>query len=86
MDDNILSPVQLGFVTKNRRSDAHTIMHSLVKQKCHTEKSKLYSCFVDFNEAFDSVPRDFLLEKLLNIETSGKFFSILWHIYTPDKA
>ena len=34
------------------------IIHNLVKQKCHTEKSKSYSCFGDLEKAFDSVPRD----------------------------
>ena len=86
VENNLLSPVQLGFVTKNRCSDAHIIIHNLVKQKCHTEKSKLYSCFVDFKKAFDSVPRDLLLEKRLNLGITGRFFNILRHIYTSDKA
>ena len=86
VENKLLSPAQLGFVTKNRCSDAHIIIHNLVKQKCHTEGSKIYSCFVDFKKAFDSVPRDLLLEKLNNMGIKGKFFNILRHIYTSDKA
>ena len=86
VENKLLSPAQLGFVTKNRCSDAHIIIHNLIKQKCHTQGSKIYSCFVDFKKAFDSVPRDLLLEKLLSFGITGKFFNILRNIYTSDKA
>lgn len=86
IENNLLSPSQLGFVSKNRCSDAHIIIHNLVKQKCHKEGSKIFSCFVDFKKAFDSVPRDLLLTKLSNMGITGKFFNILRHIYTTDKA
>ena len=51
VENKLLSPAQLGFVTKNRCSDAHIIIHNLIKQKCHTQGSKIYSCFVDFKQA-----------------------------------
>ena len=86
VENRLLSPSQLGFVVKNRCSDAHIIIHNLVRQKCHIEGSKIYSCFVDFKKAFDSVPRDLLLTKLLNMGITGNFFNILRHIYTTDKA
>ena len=86
VENKLLSPAQLGFVIKNRCSDAHIIIHNLVQQKCRTEGSKIFSCFVDFKKAFDSVPRDILLEKILNMGITGKFFNILRHIYTTDKA
>ena len=86
VENGLLSPAQLGFVTKNRCSDAHIIIHNLVRQKCHNEGSKIYSCFVDFKKAFDSVPRDLLLSKLFNMGITGNFFNILRHIYTTDKA
>ena len=59
---------------------------NIVRQKCHNEGSKIYSCFVDFKKAFDSVPRDLLLSKLFNMGITGNFFNILRHIYTTDKA
>ena len=86
VENNLLSPAQLGFVPKNRCSDAHIIIHNLIKQKCHQRNLKVYSCFVDFKKAFDSVPRDLLLSKLLKLGVNGKFFNILRHIYTTDKA
>ena len=86
VENKLLSPAQLGFVIKNRCSDAHIIIHNLVQQKCRSEGGKIFSCFVDFKKAFDSVPRDLLLKKILDMGITGKFFNILRHIYTTDKA
>ena len=86
MDNNLLTKSALGFVAGNRTSDAHIIIHNLVNKVCHQERSHIYSCFVDFKKAFDSVPRDILLRKLLNAGISGKFFNIIRFIYTTDKA
>ena len=41
----------------------------------------LFSCFVDFKKAFDLVPRDILLEKLLKFGINGNFFNIIRNIY-----
>ena len=86
VEHSLLTKSALGFVAGNRCSDAHIIIHNLVKKFCHGDGSKIYSCFVDFKKAFDSVPRDLLLNKLLNAGVTGKFFNIIRHIYTSDKA
>ena len=85
-NQSILAENQLGFVPGNRTSDAHIIINNLVKKICHKGNSKIYSCFVDFKMAFDSVPRYILLKRLLNHEIKGKFFNIVRIIYTSDKA
>ena len=85
-EHRLLSPSQLGFVAGNRCSDAHIIIYNLIKNKCHKQNSKIFSCFVDFKKAFDSVPRDLLLKKILRMGVTGKFFNILRNIYTTDKA
>ena len=58
----------------------------MVNKTCHKKGGKLFSCFVDFKKAFDSVPRDLLLNKLLNFGINGKFFNIVRGIYTNDQA
>ena len=83
---NLLADNQLCFVPGNRTSDAHIIIHNLVKKICHKNNSRIYSCFVDFKKAFDSVPRDILLKKLKNLGVEGNFLNIVRHIYTTDKA
>ena len=86
LGNNILSKSALGFVPGNRTSDAHIIINNLVNKICHKEGSKIFSCFVDFKKAFDSVPRDLLLKKLLKHGINGKFFNIIRTIYLYDKA
>ena len=85
-NQRILADSQLGFVPGNRTSDAHILIHNLVRKVCHKNNSKIYSCFVDFKKAFDSIPRDILLKKLEKYGITGKFFNILRNIYTSDKA
>jgi hypothetical protein len=86
LDKKILSCNQLGFVSGNRTSDAHIIINNMVNKLCHKSNKKIFSCFVDFRKAFDLVPRDTLLKKLMKYGINGKFFNIIRNIYTNDKA
>ena len=85
-EKDILGLNQLGFVLGNRTSDAHLIINTIVGKFCHKKNSKIFSCFVDFRKAFDSVPRDVLLKKLLGFGVGGKFFNVIRDIYTSDRA
>ena len=80
----ILSPSQLGFVKGNRTSDPHIILNNILQKYCHRSKKRLYGCFVDFSKAFDSVPRDILLDKLKKHGINGKIFDIIQTIYLED--
>ena len=86
LDEGILGRNQLGFVAGNRTSDAHIILNNLIRKYCHGKGTKMFSCFVDFRRAFDSVPRDVMLRKLLNVGITGKVFNIIRDIYTSDGA
>ena len=86
LENNILSKEQLGFMAGNRTSDAHLILHNLVQLYCHKRGQKIFSCFIDFRKAFDSIPRDTLFTKLLKIGISGKFFNILKTLYKNDNC
>ena len=85
-DYKILRDEQLGFRAGNRTSDAHLILHSLIKQYCQKNNKRIFSCFVDFKQAFDSIPRDLLFEKLINHGINGKFFNALKNLYKYDKC
>ena len=84
LDNKVLSPNQLGFLPGNRTSDAHLIIYNLIRKYCHRKGAKIYGCFVDFSKAFDSVPRDILLKKLLDIGITGKFFDHIKNMYNND--
>ena len=86
LEKKILGINQLGFVSGNRTSDAHIIINNLVNKLCHKSNKKIFSCFVDFRKAFDLVPRDILLKKLLKHGINGRFFNIIRNIYSNDKA
>ena len=85
IENKIVADPQLGFFPGNKTSDAHMIIHNLVQKQCHKNGKWLYSCFIDFSKAFDKIPRDKLLQKLLDRGIDGKFFNIIKSIYTNDK-
>ena len=85
-DNNVLSEAQLGFKKGNRTSDAHIIIRNLIDKYCHKKGKRIYSCFVDLSKAFDTIPRDILLNKLRDIGIKGKFFNIIRSIYLNDSA
>ena len=47
-------------------------LRNLVDKYCHKNGKSLYSCFIDLSKAFDTVPRDILLNKLLKLGINGK--------------
>ena len=65
IEKNILKSEALGFVSGNRTSDAHLILHSLIQRHCHQKNEKIFSCFVDFSKAFDTIPETYCLRKYL---------------------
>ena len=81
-------PNQLGFC-----KEAQTVDHIFTLDTCISKYIKqgkrLFSCFLDFKRAFDSVQREALLFKLSQLNIKGKFFSsstvstICTHILEP---
>ena len=59
------------------------VLRTLI-EKYATAGSKLYSCFIDFGKAFDTILHSALLYKITNIGLSGKFFNILKSMYEAN--
>ena len=53
---------------------------------CDQKSKKLYTCFVDFKKAFDSVPQTLLYEQLNKNNINGKFLSLLKNIYKKTEC
>ena len=61
------------------------ILHSLIHRRFIKGK-KLFACFIDFEKAFDRVPRELLISKLQKCGINGHFVRVLQSMYKKDKA
>jgi hypothetical protein len=71
---------QAGFREDYRCSDHLLVLRTLVEQQRRV-KSPLYTCFVDFKKAFDSIPRDLLWAKLGGLGVHGWFLDGIKALY-----
>ena len=53
---------------------------------CHKLNQRIFGCFVDFQKAFDSIPRHKLFEKLEGYNITGNFYNTLREMYYGDNA
>ena len=61
-------------------------MKSLIDKYINVNGGKLYSCFVDFRKAFDSVIHPGLKIKLKELNINGKFYDILSSLYAKSSV
>ena len=81
----VLSPAQAGFQKDHRTSDHFFTLFSLINK--YIKKGKyLYTCFVDFQKAYDSIRRDSLKHKLEQLGIKGNFLDIITSIYSSTKV
>ena len=76
---------QLGFVKEAQTSDHIFTLRTCI-EKYTKQKKRLYSCFVDYRKAFDTVCRDALLYKLCKLGIKGNFFNCVKHMYQNSSA
>ena len=80
---NIILYNQIGFRKLFRPADHVFTLKTLI-DKAFSEKKQLYTCFVDFKKAYDTVWRDGLFYKLLKNGISRKFVRLLRNIYSAS--
>ena len=80
-DNNILNETQFGFRKGRRTSDGQFILLSLIENFRHT-KNPLFSCFVDFSKAFDSISHDLLWLKMEDLGLSTRILLLLKDMYS----
>jgi hypothetical protein len=76
---------QASFRKDFRTIDNLFILHTLTEQ-ARFQKKKLYTCFMDFKKAFDTVPRDLLWQVLEGLGISGQILECLHSMYHQDQA
>ena len=80
-DNSIMNENQTGFRKECRTSD-HILTLKLIIEKLFKKGSYLFTCFVDFENAFDTVWRDALFKKLEFMGIQGKILRILENMYS----
>jgi hypothetical protein len=76
---------QAGFRKDFRTIDNLFIFRTLTEQ-ARFQKKQLYTCFVDFKKAFNTVPRDLLWQVLEGLGISGRILECLRSMYRQDQA
>lgn len=84
-ENQVITNVQIGFTKNARTSDHMFVLKSLIDKYTNMKGGKLYTCFVDFQKAFDSVIHPGLQVKLRELNINGKFYDIISNLYTKSK-
>ena len=84
--NQIIKQEQFGFVKENRTSDCLNILHSLTDYYLNNKKAKLYAAFIDFEKAYDKVPRDILLRKLNSMGIRANVFDVIESMYLQEET
>ena len=75
-------PNQLGFKSGAQCSDHILTLKTIIDKYVSDKRGRLYTCFIDYRKAFDTVCRQALLFKVSNLGISGRFFSCVKHMYS----
>ena len=85
--NGILHRSQIGFLPNHRTSDHIFTLKTLIdKYVTNSPKGKLYTCFIDFKKAFDSIWHIGLFYKLLKYKIEGKFYDLIKNLYSKSKC
>ena len=76
---------QTGFRKNFRTADNVFTLRTIIDHKL-SNKKKLYTCFVDFKKAFDTVSRNALLYKILAMGISNKYVKLIKSMYSTLSA
>ena len=80
------TPNQRGFFKGAQTSDHIFSLNTCIEKYVKKQRKRLYSCFVDFQKAFDTVSREAPLYKLGQLGIGGRFFNCLKHMYVNSSA
>lgn len=82
---------QAGFRKDHKTVDNIYVLRALIDKQKQLRlqgngSGKLYTCFVDFRKAFDTVPRALLWQVLEELGVNGRMLHIIKSLYANDSA
>lgn len=80
-----LSDLQAGFRENFRTTDNLFILNTIIQHYKQT-KTPLYTAFIDFKKAFDTIWRTGLIKKLQSRNIDHSFIKLIAHMYSGNKA
>lgn len=80
-ENNIISPYQIGFQKNSSTADHLFSLKTIINKYTQKGGGKLYTCFVDFKQAFDRVWHQGLLLKLAKLNINNLFFTYIKNMY-----
>ena len=84
-EKDIINSCQAGFRKGFSTTDNLYILQSLIEIS-QSSKQKLFCAFIDFRQAFDTVWRNGLWQKLLNSNVNGNCFIFIKNMYYQTKS
>ena len=82
-ENNLINNCQIGFSKASRTSD-HMFVVKCIIDHYFAKGLKIYSCFVDFKKAFDSVLHTAILIKLIRMDINGLLYNIIKNMYSQS--
>ena len=82
--NNIMRHEQIGFVKKSRPADHLFVLKAIIDNYTNQGK-KIFTCFVDFSKAFDSVWRNGLFYKLIKYGADNSWVKLIKNMYEKTK-
>ena len=79
--NNLLSPKQIGFIKGMGTSDHIFFLQTIVEKVVKRGKKRLYTIFIDFKKAYDTVNRDLLMKRLKTLGIDGIFLRNIMAMY-----
>ena len=77
-----INQVQICFSENHRTTDHILTLKSIIsKNVSNSSRGKVYSCFVDFKKAFDTVWHEGLFQKLQEVNIKGNFLKLIQSLY-----
>ena len=85
-ETNLINKNQTGFKKNHRTSDNLLVLKNVVKKYVTMGQNKLYTCFIDFKKAFDSIWHEGMFYKIEVNSFSGKLLELIRNIYKKTKC